>query len=99
MRVLVLQGNGTPYSTVDQITLTSYGVKPNANVALKNMPFKTAASCQPIGYHYETALPATSTTGQRGSSYNVVVKVGKKSQSLSFTLGTCDFKQIVITLQ
>jgi hypothetical protein len=99
MRLLVLQANGAPYATVDQINLTSHGVKPNTNANLKNVPLKTAANCQPISYHYETALPATSTSGQQGSYYDVVVKAGNKSQSLSFTLGTCDFKQIAITLQ
>jgi hypothetical protein len=99
MRVLVVQGNGAPYAAVDQITLTSYGVKPITNVSLKDAPLRTASSCQPISFHYETVLPATTTTGQRGSSYNLSVRVGKKSQSLSFTLGTCDFKQIVITLK
>jgi len=99
MRVLVVQGNGTPYAAVDQITLTSFGVKPSANVSLKNAALMAANSCQPISFHYEAALPATTTTGQRGSSYNLSVRVGKKSQSLSFTLGSCDFKQVVITLK
>jgi len=102
MRVLVLQSNGTPYATVDQITLSSYGVTPNTNVNLKNVPLTTInppTTCQTIRFHYETALPSTAKNGPRGSYYNVRVKVGKKAQSVSFTLGTCDFKEIVITLQ
>ena len=83
-------------------SLASFGVKPSTNVTLKNVPLTVinpTTSCQTIRYDYETALPATSTTGQRGSYYNVRVQVGKRFQSLSFTLGTCELKQIVITLQ
>lgn len=99
-RVLVKQANGTPYAKVDQITLASYGVNPNTNVSLKNVLVKTDnTGCLPITYHHEMKLPATDVANKRGSQYNLKVKVGNKAQSVSFTLGPCEFKTIVITLQ
>jgi hypothetical protein len=102
IRVLVLQADGTPYSTVDQITLSSYGVRPNASTSVRDAPLTAIsppASCQTIRYHYETALPATETSDTRGSYYNVKAKVGNKAQSVSFTLGECEFKEIVLALR
>lgn len=101
-RVLVLKADGTPYATVDQITLSSYGITPNTNTSVKNAPLVTITpptSCELIRYHMEKALPASSTSTKRGSQYNLKVKVGNKAQSRSFTLNTNEFKVIVITLQ
>lgn len=101
IRVLVLQGNGTPYPVVDQITLTSDGV-PQSNVNLKDVPFTVVsppASCQTRQYHYQAELSPNGTSGQAGSYYQLRVRIGNKLQSLRFSLGAGEFKEIVVTVQ
>jgi hypothetical protein len=102
VRLLVLQADGTPYATVDRISLSSYGVKPSTSLRLKDMPLTSIlppTSCEPIAYHLEMALPSTAAAGGRGSYYNIRVQVGKTIQSVSFTLDTYEFKRLVVTLQ
>jgi hypothetical protein len=57
LRLLVLQANGTPYATVDQIVLTSHGVKPNANFNLKNVALATANSSGSPSCQQSPVLP------------------------------------------
>ena len=107
MRVLVVGADGTPYPIVDDIQLKRDG-KPKTKVHLKDVPLTTVdppASWKRIQYHYQTALAPTGTgegadnaVGDDGNSYELRVKVGKKTQTLTFTLGASEFKQIVITL-
>jgi hypothetical protein len=102
VRLVVLQADGTPYATVDRISLSSYGVKPSTSLRLKDVPLTSIlppTSCEPIAYHLETALPSTASAGGRGSYYNIRVQVGKTIQSVSFTLDTYEFKQLVVALQ
>ncbi len=102
-RVLVLQANGTPYPSVDQINLASFGVKPSTSLFLKNASLVTVnppTSCDVIQYQMEKMpLPATNQANKKGSYYTLKVKVGAKSQGVSFTLAPSDFLQIVIKLQ
>lgn len=102
-RLLVLKADGTPYSTVDQITLASYGVKPGTSTQLKNAPLvaiNPPTSCDLIQFQMEKMpLPSTDQNNKRGSYYNLKAKVGNKAQSKSFTLAPSDFFEIVIKLQ
>lgn len=98
MRVLVLQADGTPCPIVDDIKVKSKHEKPKINVHLKDVSLTTIdppASRQRIQYHFQTALPATD---DDDDYYEIRVKVGKKTRSPTFTLGTSEFKQITITL-
>jgi hypothetical protein len=101
-RVLVKDPLGVPYATVDQITLSSYGITPNTNMALKNAPLVTInppTSCVPIQYQMEKMpLPPSTTSGKKGSQYTLKVKVGAKAQSISFTLAPNEFKIFTVNL-
>jgi hypothetical protein len=100
IRVLVLQTNGTPYNLVDQIAVAQG--PPQSQVNLKNVPLTTIgppASCQPILYHADVALPPSNTSGKNGSAYRLQVKIGPgKPVTQDFTLGTCEFKPLTITV-
>ena len=98
IRVLVLKPNGVPYASVDQMTLTQV---PKTTQNWKKLPLTTIAppiSCRVIQYQLEQALPATNPDGHPGVAYNINVRIGNSSKSTSFTLGPCDFKEIVVTL-
>ena len=45
------------------------------------------------------SLPATDTTNQRSSYYNLDVTAGGKSTSITFTLGVSEFKTLVVTVK
>ena len=102
VRVLVLQSNGTPYPVVDSVKLTSHGVNPNAGTpSLKDLPLTTVTTsggCHANQYQYQATLPSTETNGPSGSYYELRVQVEDKKQTVGFTLGMCEFKQLVITL-
>ncbi len=101
-RVLVTNAAGVPYATVDQITLSSYGITPNTNTTWKNAPLVTInppTSCVVIKYQAEVqGLPPSTTSGKKGSQYTLKAKVGAKAQSVSFTLAPDQFKIITINL-
>jgi hypothetical protein len=100
MRVLVVHEDGTPFSMVDSIKLTSHGIHPNVGTpSMTNLPLiaiDPAASCQPLRFDFETALPPTDPLG---SFYDLRVKVGSRFRSIDFTLAACEFKQIEIPLE
>ena len=102
IRVLVLDPAGNTYSTVDRITLQSFGLKKKINVDVRDAPLTTImppASCQEIDFHYENQdLPAAGTAVHKGSYYALKVTQGNKSTSLSFTLNANEFKTIVVTV-
>lgn len=102
IRLTVLKADGTPYATVDQIALASFGVHPNTSVTIKNAPLVSInppTSCVPLRFQFEKALPSTDQNNKKGSYYNLKAKVGAKSQNKSFTLAPSDFLQITIKLQ
>ena len=98
IRLIVLQSDGTPYSEVDDITLKNKHEKPKIDIKVKDNRLVTIdppTAWTRIRYHFQTALPPTD---DADDYYEVKVKVGKKSQTLTFTLGSFEFNQIVITL-
>ena len=101
-RVLVSNASNVPYATVDQISLASYGITPNTNTVWKNAPLVTInppVSCVQIQYQAEVqGLPPSTTSGKKGSLYTLKVKVGAKSQSISFTLAPNEFKIFNLSL-
>ena len=56
-------------------------------------------SCQQIRFHLETALPTTNASGGNGSRYRLLVRVGNRHQTVEFTLGPCDFREVFVTLR
>ena len=98
MRVLVVKADGTPCPVVNDLTLKSKHKNPKTNVHLKHVSLRTIdppKSWQRIQFHYQTALPPSN---DADDAYELKVKVGSKSQTLKFTLGTSEFKQIILTL-
>lgn len=95
MRVLIVDGDGTPYPAVDQIKLKSNKAK--ANTHLKDVPLTTIdppASWKRIQFHYMTALDPA----EDGSDYTLEVQAGNKKQKLNFTLTPDEFQQLTVTL-
>jgi hypothetical protein len=102
IRVLVVNGSGVPYSTVDKLRLTSKGTSVGVNVNASNLPLvPVTTSCQPgqqMQYQNETLPAAPGSTGTNGktSEYNLSVSAGGKSSTMTFTLGASEFKTLVV---
>ncbi len=103
IRVLVLQQNGVPYPSVDEIMLKL----PTGKVTLKRVPLTViqAEGCAPIQFHYEGAISPTSTGEERVASRKKVargvtlsIKVKKKKQTINLNIETCDFIPIVVRM-
>jgi hypothetical protein len=102
IRVLVVNGTGTPYPTVDQLKLQSHGTSVNVNdheSALPLVPVTTSCVSGEQRQYENQNLPATDSLNQRGSYYVLDVSAGGKSTSLTFTLGTAEFKTLVVTVK
>jgi len=100
--VLVVDGNGVPYQTVDSLTLQSHGTSVSVNIHNKSLPIVPVATSCVAGQReqYENQnLPATDTTNQRGSYYELSVSAGGKSTSLNFTLAPTQFAELVVTVK
>ena len=99
IRVLVINGSGTPYASVDKLHLSSHGTSPVVSIVKKNLPLTSVTTSCVSGQQeqYENQnLPAA----PGGSSYYVLtVSVGGKSANLTFSLGTTEFKTITITVK
>jgi hypothetical protein len=102
IRVLVVNGSGTPVPTVSSLKLSATGVSLPQNVNLKNLNLVTIdppTSCQQTKYHYENqALASTDQTAPRGSYYTLSVSVGNKKATLTFGLKVNEFKVLVVTV-
>lgn len=95
MRVVVVGHDGTPYPVVDSIKLKSSAGKVNTH--LKDVPLTTIdppQSWKRIQYHFMTALDPDAA----GTSYDLLVQVGNKKQTHSFTLMPGEFKELTVTL-
>jgi hypothetical protein len=102
IRVLVVDGSGMPYQTVDSLVLQSHGTSVQVNIHQKNLPLVPVATSCVAGQQeqYENQnLPATDTTNQRGSYYQLDVSAGGKSTSLNFTLSPTQFSTLVVTVK
>lgn len=99
MRVLIVKADGTPYASVDQMTLTQVPKTTNVWKKLSLINVTPPTSCQLIQYHLEQTLPATNASGTSpGAAYNLNVRVGNVSKTVTFTLSPCDYKVIVMTV-
>lgn len=106
IRVLVLQPDGVPYPSVDEITLHL----PTGNVKLKRVPLTViqAEGCAPIQFHYEAAIPPNPPSGMvednianrkpRGGPSTLSIKIKKKHQTFTLNIEDCDFIPIVVTM-
>lgn len=102
IRVLAVDGNGVPYPSVDSLVLQSHGTATNVNIHVKNLPLAPVPTSCVAGQQeqYENQnLPATDTTNQRGSYYELSVSAGGKSTSLNFTLAPTQFAELVVTVK
>ncbi len=99
IRVLVVNGSGTPYASVSKLHLSSHGTSPGINIETKNLPLTPVATSCVAGEQeqYENQnLPAA----QGGSSYyTLTASVGGKAANLTFSLDTTEFKTITITVK
>jgi HYDIN/CFA65/VesB-like, Ig-like domain len=103
IRLLVVNGSGVPYPTVGKIHLQSHGTSVGVNLNLSNLNLvPVTTSCVPgeqMQYQNQTLPAAPGTVGGKSSSYSLSVSVGGKSSSLTFTLGTSEFKTLVLTVK
>jgi hypothetical protein len=102
IRVLVVNGNGTPYQTVDKLTLQSHGTSVHVNdhpSGLSLVPVTTSCVSGEQRQYENQNLPATDSLNQRGSFYSLSVSAGGKSTSLTFTLAPTEFKTLVVTVK
>jgi hypothetical protein len=102
IRLLVVNGNGTPYATVDRLKLESHGTSVHVVIQASALPISPVPTSCIAGQqrHYENQnLPATDTTNQRGSYYALDVSAGGKSTSVVFTLAPTEFKELVVTVK
>jgi hypothetical protein len=59
-------------------------------------------SCNPgeqMQYQNQSLPAAQGSVGGKASNYSLSVSVGGKSSSLTFTLGTTEFKTLVVTVK
>jgi hypothetical protein len=103
IRVLVVNGSGTPYSTVAKLKLTSHNTSPGVNINVSNLPLvPVSTSCvagQQEQYENQSLPAAPGGTGVHASYYTLAVSVGGKSATMNFTLQANEFKQIVVTVK
>jgi hypothetical protein len=102
IRVLVVNGSGVPYQSVDRLDLQAHGTSVGVNIHLKALPLVPVPTSCVAGEQeqYENQnLPATDTTNQRGSYYILSVSAGGKSTSLNFTLAPTQFATLVVTVK
>lgn len=89
-------------STMYSLTPQSHGTSVSVNIHDKSLPLVPVATSCVAGQQeqYENQnLPATDTTDQRGSCYELSVSAGGKSTSLRFTLAPTQFAELVVTVK
>lgn len=103
IRVLVVNGSGTPYPTVAKLKLSSHNTSPGVNINASNLPLvPVPTSCIPgqqRQYENQTLPPAPGGSGNHASYYTLAVSVGGKSATMNFTLQASEFKEIVVTVK
>jgi hypothetical protein len=103
IRVLAVDGSGTPYASVFKLKLTSHGTSPGVNINVQNLALvAVTSSCVPGQQEqYENqALPAApGGSGNQASYYTLAVSVGGKSATLNFTLQATEFKEITVVVK
>ena len=103
IRVLVVNGSGTPYSMVTRLKLTSHNTSVPINLNLSNLALvPVATSCvagQQEQYENQALPSAPGGSGAKGSYYTLAISVGGKSSTLNFSLQATEFKEIVVTVK
>ncbi len=103
IRVLVVDGNGTPYPVVSRLKLTSHNTSPGVNINLSSLPLtNVATSCQAgqqMQYQNEALPAAPGGSGGHAAYYTLSVSGGGKAATTSFTLGAAEFKTITVTVK
>jgi hypothetical protein len=104
IRVLVVNGNGVPYATVNKLHLQSHGTSIGVNVNASALPLEPVTTSCRAGeqmQYQNQSLPAAPGTNGNGKSsyYSLSISAGGKSSSLTFTLGASEFKTLVVTVK
>ena len=101
-RVLVVDANNNPVSSVAKISLASKGLTPAFSETLQPSPALLGAACgNPIQFHLdnETLKPAGTTGNSPRASYVLSAKNGNTQANMSFTLGQCQVQQIILQIK
>jgi hypothetical protein len=103
IRVLAVNGSGTPWAMVSKLKLMSHNTSVGVNINVSDLALTgISSSCVPGQQeHYENQdLPAApGGSGNHASYYTLAVSVGGKSSSLQFTLQPTEFKELVVTVK
>ncbi len=102
IRVLVVNGQGTPYASVAKLHLQGKGAASSININLMSLslvPVTTSCIAGEQRQYENQSLPSTGTVVPKGSYYTLTVSVGGKNATLTFTLGPTEFKTIVMTVK
>ena len=101
-RVLVVNSSSLPVNPVKSLALSSKGLTPPFSETLSPAAFGTANVCgNLIQYQLdnETLRPAGTTGNSPRASYVLSAKQNSTQANMSFTLGQCEMKQIVLQLK
>ncbi len=99
-RILVLNTANNPVNPVASMTLQSKGLTPVFKQTLAPAPLLTAPNIcgNTVLYQLdnETLRPAGTTGNSPNASYVLTAKNGPTQANMSFTLGQCEMKQIIL---
>ncbi len=101
-RVLVLNSSSVPVNPVKSLALSSKGLTPPFSETLSPAPLGSATVCgNLIQYQLdnETLRPAGTTSANPRASYVLSAKQNSTQANMSFILGQCEMKQIVLQLK
>jgi hypothetical protein len=103
VRVLVVDSTNAPVNPVKSLTLSSQGLTPTFKEALSPAPLLTTPNVcgNTILYQLddETLRPAGTTGNNPKASYSISAKQGSTQANMSFTLGQCEVKPVVLQLR
>jgi hypothetical protein len=103
IRVLAINGSGTPYAMVSKLKLQAHNTSIPLNINVSNLPLAgIATSCVPgqqEQYENQTLPAAPGGSGNHASYYTLSVSVGGKSSTTQFTLQPAEFKELVVTVK
>jgi len=103
IRVLAINGSGTPYAMVSKLKLQAHNTSVPVNINVSNLPLSgIPTSCIPgqqEQYENQTLPAAPGGSGTHASYYTLAVSVGGKSSTTQFTLQPAEFKELVVTVK
>ena len=103
IRVLVVNGQGTPYASVAKLHLQGKGAASSININLMSLSLvPVTTSCiagEQRQYRESVASQHRNRGPERATYYTLTVSVGGKNATLTFTLGPTEFKTIVMTVK